>query len=198
VLLRATRDLRELRLRNSRQKPLQTSEHLSHALSIHDLPLRLPDQSLDLSQRVANQVIAELIIDLLQHKTQELLLLIRLSVEDLVDEAALDELRRSDSLGHDERFVRFGDSHPLHEASACATLGDETQTGEGSEDEGVWGCVDEVGEADESRAQADGRAIESGHEDLGMGVEGLRDVEIVCHEGLKPLLVRVYALLLRT
>lgn len=195
VLLRTTRDLRELRLRDSRQEPLQTPKDLSHSLRVHDLALRLADKSLDLGQGIADQVVAELVINLLEHKAQELLLLIRLGVEDLVDEAALNEFLRSDALRHDESLVGFGDAHSLHEAPACTTFGNETQAGEWSEDECVRGGVDEVGEADQSRRETDGRTVKSGDEDLGVGVEGLSDVQVVCHEGLEPLLVGVYALL---
>jgi hypothetical protein len=195
VLLRTARDLRELSLRDSRQEPLQTTKDLSHALCIHDLALRLANESLDLGQGVTDQVVAKLVIDLLEHKAQELLLLVGLSVEDLVDEAALNEFLRSDALGHDKSLIGFGDAHPLHEAPARATFGNETQAGEWSEDECVRGGVDEVGEADQSRGETDSRTVEGGHEDLGVSVEGLGDVEVVCHEGLEPLLVRVHALL---
>ena len=126
MLLRTARNLRKLRLRHSRQEPLQTSKDLSHALRVHDLALRLADKSFDLGQRVTDQVVAELVIDLLEYEAQELLLLVGLSVEDLVHEAAVDKFLRGDALGHDESFVRFGDSHPLHEAPARATFGHET------------------------------------------------------------------------
>lgn len=195
VLLRTARNLRELGLRDSRQEPLQTSEDLSHSLCVHDLALRLADESLDLGQRVTDQVVAKLVVHFLEHKAQELLLLVGLGVEDLVDEAAMNEFLGSDALRHNQGLVGLGNAHPLHEASTRATFGNETKTGEWSEDECVWGGVDEVGEADQSRAETDSRAVESGHEDLGVGIEGLGDVEVVCHEGLEPLLVRVHALL---
>ena len=140
-------------------------------------------------------MVAKLVVDFLEHKAQELLLLVGLGVEDLVDEAALNKFLRSDALGHDESLIGFGNAHPLHEASARATFGNETQAGERSEDECVRGGVDEVGEADQSRGETDSRTVKSGHEDLGVGIECLSDVEVVCHEGLEPLLVRVHALL---
>jgi len=195
VLLRATGDLREFSLGNARQESLQTSEDLSHSLGVHDLALRLANESLNLGQGIADQVITKLVVNLLEDETQELLLLVGLGVEDLVDEAAMDELVRSDALRHDEGLIGLGNAHPLHETPACAAFGNETQAGEWCEDECVRSGVDEVGEANQSRRETDSRAVESGHEDLGVGVEGLGDVEVVCHEGLEPLLVRVHTLL---
>lgn len=55
------------------------------------------------------------------------------------------------------------------------------------------GGVDEVGEADEGGTQADCGPVESGHEDLGVGVKGLGDVQVVGDERLEPLLVGVDA-----
>ena len=55
--------------------------------------------------------------------------------------------------------------------------------------------VDEIGETDQSRGEADGGTVESGHEDFGVRVEGLGDVQVVGYEVLEPLLVRIDALL---
>ena len=138
-------------------------------------------------------MLAKPVVDLLEHQLQELLLLVRLRVEDLVDEPALDQLVGGDALAHDQRLVGFGDAHPLDEASAGAALGYEAEGCEGGEDEGVWGGVDEVGEADEGGGEAYGGAVEGCDEDLGVRVEGLGGVDVVGDEGGEPLLVEVAA-----
>jgi len=89
-------------------------------------------------------MITKPVVDLLQHQLQELLLLRRLRVEDLVDETTLDQLLGCDALAHDQRLVGFRDAHPLHEASTRSSLGYESEAGEGGKDEGVGSGVDEV------------------------------------------------------
>jgi hypothetical protein len=136
---------------------------------------------------------AKPVVHLLEHQLQELLLLVRLGVEDLVHEPTLDQLLRGDALAHDERLVGLGDAHPLHETAAGAALGDQAEGREGRQDEGVRGSVDEVGEADEGGGEAYGGAIEGCDEDLGVRVEGLGRVDVVGDEGREPLLVQVAA-----
>jgi hypothetical protein len=46
--------------------------------------------------------------------------------------------------------------------------------------------VDEVGEGDEGGGEADCRAVERGDEDLGVRVEGVRDVQVIGDEGFEP------------
>ena len=53
--------------------------------------------------------------------------------------------------------------------------------------------VDEVRESSEGCAEADGWAVQSCNEDLGVRVEGLGGVEVVGDEGGEPLLVGVGA-----
>lgn len=53
--------------------------------------------------------------------------------------------------------------------------------------------VDEVGEGNEGSGQADDRPIEADDEDLGVGGEGVGDVEIEGCEGLEPVPVYVGA-----
>lgn len=195
MLLRTARNLRKLRLRHSGQEPLQTPKDLSHALRVHNLALRFANKSLNLGQRITDQVVAKLVVHLLEYKTQELLLLGGLGVEDLVHKPTLNQLLRGNAFRHDESLVGFRDAHPLHEAPARAAFGHETQAGERSEDEGVRSGVDEIGEADQSGGKTDGGTVESSHKYLGVGVEGLGDVQVVGYEVLEPLLVRVDALL---
>jgi hypothetical protein len=143
-------------------------------------------------------MLAKPVVDLLQHQLQELLLLIRLGVKDLVHEPALDQLVGGDALAHDQRLVGLGDAHPLHEAPARAALGDEAEGGEGGQDESVRGGVDEVREADEGGGEAYGRAVEGCDEDFGVRVEGLGGVNVVGDEGGEPLLVEVAAFVFAT
>jgi hypothetical protein len=198
VLLGTAGDLGELGLRDAGHEPLQTAKGLGHTLRIHDIVLRLADERLDLGHRVTNQMPAKPLIHLLQHQLQELLLLVRLGVEDLVHEPALDQLLGRDALAHDERLVGFRDAHALDEAAAGAALGDEAEGGEGGQDEGVRGGVDEVGEADEGGGEAYGGAVEGCDEDLGVRVEGLGGVDVVGDEGGEPLLVEVAAFVFAT
>lgn len=136
---------------------------------------------------------AKPVVHLLQHQLQELLLLVRLGVENLVHEPALHQLLRGDALAHDERLVGLGDAHPLHETAAGAALGDQAEGREGGQDESVRGGVDEVGEADEGGGEAYGGAVEGCDEDFGVRVEGLGCVDVVGDEGREPLLVQVAA-----
>lgn len=47
----------------------------------------------------------------------------------------------------------------------------------------MWGCVDEVGVGYQGGGEADGGAVESGYEDLRVGVEGVGVVQVVSDEG---------------
>ena len=143
-------------------------------------------------------MLAKSVVNLLEHQLQELLLLVRLRVEDLVDETALDQLVGGNALAHDQRLVGLGDSHPLNEAPAGATLGYEAEGGEGGQDEGVRGGVNEVGEADEGGGEAYGGTVEGCDEDFGVGVEGLGGVDVVGDESGEPLLVEVAAFVFAT
>ena len=138
-------------------------------------------------------MLAKSVVNLLEHQLQELLLLVRLRVEDLVDETTLYELVRGDALAHDQRLVSLGDSHPLDETPARAALGYEAEGSEGSQNEGVRGGVDEIREADEGGREAYGGTVEGRDEDFGVGVEGLGCVDVVGDEGGEPLLVEVAA-----
>ena len=80
----------------------------------------------------------------------------------------------------------------------AVALGYEAEGGEGGQDEGVRGGVDEVGEADEGGGEAYGRAVEGCDEDFGVGVEGLGGVDVVGDEGCEPLLVEVAAFVFAT
>ena len=46
--------------------------------------------------------------------------------------------------------------------------------------------VDEIGEGDQRGGETDGGPVERGDEDLGVCVEGVRDVEVVADEGSEP------------
>lgn len=48
----------------------------------------------------------------------------------------------------------------------------------------MWRGVDEVGEGDEGCREADCGAVQGGYQDFGVGVEGMRDVQVVGDEGL--------------
>jgi hypothetical protein len=50
----------------------------------------------------------------------------------------------------------------------------------------VWRRVDEVAERDQRGGKTNSGPVERGDEDLGMRVEGVGDVEVVCDEGFEP------------
>lgn len=186
MLLLTARDLPELLLRHTLHEPLQTGKHLLHTLLIQRIHLRLPDQRLNLHQTVAIQMITQTLIDLLQHLLKELGAILATDVKHLVDEASLHELLAGDALAHDEGLVGLADSETAHEADGGVALGDETERRERREEEGVGRGVDEVGEGDQGGGETDGGAIERRHQDLGVRVEGVGDVQVVGDEALEP------------
>lgn len=184
--------LRELRLRDPRDEPIQASKYLGHVLSIQDLPLGLPDEGLDAGQAVADEVGAEALVDLVEHGGAEL---VRVAdgdaVKDLVDEARLQQLVAADAPAHDEGLIGLADAEALHQGARRAALGDQAQRGEGRQQEGRGHAVDEVGEGHQGRREADDGPVEADDQDLGVRVEGLRRVEVVGDEAAQPQLVGV-------
>lgn len=57
----------------------------------------------------------------------------------------------------------------------------------------MWDAVYEIGESDQCGRQANGRAIEGRDQDLGMCIEGIRDIQVVGYESPKPVPVYVFA-----
>ena len=146
MLLLPTSDLAKLLLRNPSSKTLQSSHDLREILAVHDIALRLADESLDLNQAVGVEVITQTVLHLCHHLGEELLLLHFLDVEDLIDKSNLQHLLGCDALAHDQRFIGFTDSKTLDEATAGSSFGDESEGGEGRQEEGVGSRVDEVAE----------------------------------------------------
>lgn len=136
-------------------------------------------------------MVPKAVIHLLQHLDHEAPLLILAGIKYLIDEPDLQHLLRRNALAHDQRFVGLADAKPLYEATAGSAFGDETEGREGCEEEGVRSCVYEVAEGDEGGGETDGGAVEGGDEDLGVGVEGVGDVEVVRYEGLEGFAVNV-------
>ena len=183
-----TRNLAELLLRCARHEPLHPLHDLEHALRLHDVVVRLPDQRLDLDHAVLVQVRAQPVVQLGQDLPQEAVgVALGGSREGLVDEAASHELRAGQLLGHDEGLVGLGDAEALHEAEGGAAFADQAERAEGREEEGVRRRVDEVAEPEQGRGQADRGAVQGGDQDLGVGVETARDVEVVGHEAAHDL-----------
>lgn len=186
VLLLATRNLPKLLLRHALEKPRQPAKHLLHALPIQRIHIGLPDQRLDLDQTLAIQMIPQPLIDLLEHRLEELGTILAPDVEDAVHEPRRHQVLDRNPLRHDQRLVGLADAEALDKRKRGVALGHEAQRAERREDEGVRRGVDEVGEGDEGRAEADRRAVERRHQDLRVRVEGVRDVQVVGHEVLQP------------
>jgi hypothetical protein len=92
------------------------------------------------------------------------------------------QLLTANPLTHNQRFIRFTNPQPSHKANRRIALSDQTERGEGREEEGVRRGVDEVAECDEGGGEADGGAVERGDEDFRVCVEGVRYVEVVGDE----------------
>jgi hypothetical protein len=180
--------LPKLLLGNAGYKPLQSAKDLRNALRIHHIPIWFPDQGLDLDQAIANQVATKAFLDLLEDQAAELFVLTLLAVENLIHKSHMKQFFGRNALAHDQRLVGLGDAHSLDERTGCEALGDEADAGERGEEEGVGDTVNEIRERDQGGGQADSGAIERRDEDLGVGVESMRDVEVVNHEGAQQVL----------
>lgn len=195
VLLLPTRNFPKLLLRHTLEEALQPAKHLLDALAIQGIALGLLDQRLDLDQALAIEMIAQPLLhlthDAREKAVAEVVCAIAAHVKDGINEARVQQLVAGNLLAHDERFVGFCDAEAAYEAEGGITFCDEAERGKRGEEEGVWGGVDEVGEGDEGGGEADGGAVERGHEDVGVRVEGVGDVEVVGDKGLEPHLALV-------
>lgn len=187
-------NLLKLPLRYPLDEPVQPSENLRNILPIEDLALRRPDQGLDADQGAAVQVLAQPFVDLgqdLAHEGVVAAALLVVARKYLVHVAGGEKLVGGDAPAHDEGLVGLGEAEALHEGAGGAALGDEPEGREGRQQEGVRGRVDEVGEGRQRRREADCRPVERRDEDLGVAVEGAREVQVVGDEGAEPVLVWV-------
>lgn len=126
-------NLLKLLLRNPANEAIQPGEDLGHILPIEDLALRLPDQRLDAGQGVAVEVLAQPLVDLVQHLAQEARVVALLARKDLVHVARRDELVGGD-WGHSESVYRHERdvlkasfpklSHPQKKSRALLCSGD--------------------------------------------------------------------------
>ena len=195
--LLAASNLAEFLLGYALHEALEPCENLMHILRIGDLQLRPADQLLDPRQALADEVLAESLVDFLEHQLSEPGVLALARLEDAVDEATLLQLASGNALAHDESLIALGYAQTLDQGARGTALGDEAERREGREEEGVGRAVDEVGEGDEGRREADDGPVEADDEDLGVGVEGLGDVEVEGDEALQPVLVKIGRVLRR-
>jgi hypothetical protein len=189
----STRDFPKLFLRDPRRKSFQTAKHLGYILRIQHISLRLPNQSLDFQQAVANKMLSQPIINLLKYQVMELRILAFLAVENLIHKSCREQLLGCYPLAHDQGFICFAYAHSLHESTGRAAFRYETETGEGCQEEGMWHAVDEVGEGNKGGGETNGGAVECCDEDFGVRVEGLCDVQVVGYKALEPMAVYVFA-----
>lgn len=191
VSLLATGNLGELGLGDTTHEPAQAGKHLVRVLQVQGVPLRQLDQLLDARQAVADEVLAELVVNLLEDEAAELFVVALFHVKDLVDEARLEQLVAGDAAAHDEGLVGLADAEAADEGARGAALGHEPEGGKGREQKGVGRRVDEVGVGGQGGRQADDGPVEPDDQDLGVRVKGLRRVEVVGDKGTQPLKVRV-------
>jgi hypothetical protein len=136
-------------------------------------------------------VIAHPVVNLLEDQRPELLVVTLSALgEYLVHETGREELVGRDTLAHDERLIGFAQTQALNEGARGATLGDQAQRREGRHQESGGYGVDEVSEGDQGGAEPNDRAVQPDNEDLGVLIEGARDVEVVGDEGAQPIQVR--------
>lgn len=55
----------------------------------------------------------------------------------------------------------------------------------------MWGRIDEVGETSKGSGEANSGTVEGDDKNLGVGVEGIGDVEVVGHEAGEEMAVQV-------
>ena len=189
MTLRPRSKFREFCLRDTGHEPVQAGKHLGHILGIHNLLLRLPDERLDAGQAVADEMGAKALVDLVEHGGAELVGVG--GVQDLVDEAGLQQLVAGDATAHDEGLVGLADAEALHQGARRAALGDQAQGREGRQQEGGRHAVHEVGKGHQGRRQPHDGPVQADDQDLGVRVEGLRRVQVVGQEAAQPLLVDV-------
>lgn len=191
VPLLAAGNLPKLLLGDSLHQPVNTGKDLLDVVEVKLLDLGPAQQLLDADEAVANQVLAEAVVDLLEDPLLEpdVGAGAGADVKDLVEVAALQEGVGGDLFAHEKSLVGLGGAETLGEGAGGGALGDESERGEGGEEEGVGGAVDEVGDGDDGGGEADGGAVEGGDEDLGVGVEGAGEVEVVDEEGVEEVTV---------
>lgn len=180
----------KLLLRRARNEPLQAIKHLLRILRIHNRSLGLSNQLLDAQQAIAIQVLAQPLIDLMQHPGTKLRIA-ALAGENLIDKARGLELVRGDAAAHEQGLVGLGIAEAQDQGARGAAFGDEADGAEGGEQKGRGRGVDEVGVGDEGGGEADDGAVEADDEDFGVRVKGLRDVEVEGDKGAQPELADV-------
>lgn len=120
-------------LRIPLNEPLHASKNLIRILTVKQLPLRPPNELLDLEQTRLVQMRTQTLVNLLENLLEEPRRVIGFAGrggDDLVHEAGGDQLLAGDPLAHDERLVGFGDAQALDEGAGGAALGDEAEGGE--------------------------------------------------------------------
>lgn len=196
MLLLAGGQLAELLLRHTHEEAFEAGKHLDVILTIQDLALRPADQLLDLEQTGLVEVLAEAVLDLLEDLLQEAVGVVGLAGgrgDDLIHVAGGDELVAGDALAHDESLVGLGDAEALDHGARRGALGDKPERRERRQQEGVRGCVDEVGHGDQRRGQAHGWAVQRGHQDLRVVRHRVRDIDVVGDEAADDLAADVAA-----
>jgi len=192
MLLLAAGNLPKLLLRHALEEPLHARKHLIHALPIQLLAHGFLNQLFDLDQALAVEMLAQPLIHLPQHLREKLLTgVLPPDVKHLVHKPHLHQLLARNPLAHDQRLVRLGYAQALHEANRRIALRHQPQRRERGKQKRMRRGVNKVRERDERGAQADGGAVQGGDEDLGVRVEGVRDVQVVSDEAAEPLLAGI-------
>ena len=190
MLLLPRCDLPELLLWNTTHEPFQTSKDFHDTHTIQRIPRWHTNQLLYLQQAVLVQVIAETIIDLPQHRLEELLIILA-SINNLVHKSNVQQLLCSNSLAHDERLVRLANTESLNEANTGSTFCNETERGKRRQQESVRHSVNEITEGNQCCGEANSRTIQRCYEDFWMRVECMGDVKVVGDKVAEPLSAKI-------
>lgn len=173
MLLLPRCNLSKFLLRDPPDKSFQTTKDLMHTLRVQKISLRSPNKRLDLDQTLLIQMRAQSLIYLVQHQTQEFLMLIRLGIEDFVHVAHMDQFLARNLLAHYQSLIRLTDTQSSDECSAGSALGYQAQGRERREKESMRSGVDEIGKGGYGCRETNRGPIERCDEYLWVCVEGV-------------------------
>lgn len=122
MLLLTRGNLSKLLLRHTTNKSIQSAKYLSNTLSIQKLPLRSSDQFLDTQQTLRYQMLAQSIINLLEHQFQKLVTLAWFDIHDTIHIAHSDQFLTRQSLTHNQCLVGLCDTQSGYESPAGTSL----------------------------------------------------------------------------
>lgn len=184
--LLAAGELAKLFLGDALDEAVNAGKDFPDVLRVYDIHFRAPNELLDGQHALAVEMVPQPLVDLVQHPGPEGGIVALFEGEDFIHEAAVLEVSGGEALAHDEGLICLRGTEAVNHSARGAALCDEADGGEGSEQEGVGHGVDEIGKGDEGGGEANDGAVEADDEDLGVGGEGVGDVEVEGGKGGEP------------